>query len=164
MQRYLYLLRHAQSAEIQGSQPDELRELTALGNHHAAQIGNFLFKNKNLPETILCSTAIRAKQTAERVASSIEFQIDQIQYNRSIYKLSINRFIDIIGGTDPALTSVMIVGHSPIISELVEYLTNQEIGNMSPASVAILEFDSLSWNEISQGTGKLNMLVSPDSL
>jgi phosphohistidine phosphatase SixA len=58
----------------------------------------------------------------------------------------------------------MIVGHSPIISELVEYLTNQEIGNMSPASVAILEFDSLSWNEISQGTGKLNMLVSPDSL
>jgi phosphohistidine phosphatase len=67
MPRYLYLLRHAQSAEKQHGQTDRDRNLTHLGMKQALLVAQFLKEEKTLPEIIMSSVAERAKETTPKL-------------------------------------------------------------------------------------------------
>ena len=57
MQRYLYLLRHAESKEKQIGQDDHDRKLTPRGMREALLMGNYLFKEKAPIDVVISSTA-----------------------------------------------------------------------------------------------------------
>jgi len=164
MPKYVYLLRHAQSAERQGSQPDELRELTTHGSWQAEQIGIFLRNNKKNPDIICSSPAIRAHQTALNVVKQIDYDTGKIELVESIYNLTVDAFFDLIASIDNILSHLMIVGHNPMISYIADFLINGKTGNMSPATLAIIEFDTTTWQEVSQGVGTLVSFVSPEHI
>ena len=85
MQRYLYLLRHAESKEKQVGQDDHERKLTPRGMREAALIGTYLYKEKTTIDIIISSTAERAKATAGAHGSNCEFRGGEAKFGEHDY-------------------------------------------------------------------------------
>jgi phosphohistidine phosphatase len=163
MPRFLYLMRHAQSADKQPGQADNERELTPQGMRDALSIGGYLYDQKINLDLILSSTAIRAKHTAERVIDAAGLHPDKLQSDVELYTASVRTFLELIKQTDDLYITLMCVGHNPVISYLAEYLTKAEIGDMPPAGTAVIKFNVNHWKEMDQGYGELIALVTPEN-
>jgi phosphohistidine phosphatase len=155
MPRYLYLLRHAQSAEKQPGQSDRQRELTRTGRNQAVEVANFFRDQNNSLNLILSSDADRAKTTATVIGEALRLKADQIIFDEKLYEASPRIIFERLSHLDDNLQHVLCVAHNPGISYLAEYLTKAEIGDMAPAGMAIIEFNLESWNEMASGTGDL---------
>jgi phosphohistidine phosphatase len=164
MSRFLYLMRHAQSADKHLSQSDKERELTPTGLNDAILIGAYLYHQKINFDLIVSSTAIRAKHTAELVVDASKMMPDKIQLEDELFTASVRTFLQLVNQLDDSFSHVMCIGHNPVISYLAEYLTKAEIGDMPPAGLAIIQFNSLHWKELSQGSGELVNFLTPENL
>jgi phosphohistidine phosphatase len=160
MPRYLYLLRHAQSADKQPGQSDFQRELTASGMQQALRIAGFFRDQKSFPEVIYASPAERTRLTAEMIADANQYDRGLINYLEDLYEASTRTFFELVTKLDDKFHQVLFVGHNPAISYLAEYLTKAEIGEILPAGMAIIQFDSKSWREVSSGSGDFVQYVS----
>jgi phosphohistidine phosphatase len=155
MPRYLYLLRHAQSADKQRGQTDKERELTPLGFQQSLRIAGFLIQEKTFPDAIMCSTSERTKATTSLIADAIKYDPSQIFYFEELYEASTRTLFNFVSQLEDNLHQVMLVGHNPSISYLAEYLTKAEIGEMVPTGMSIIQLNIASWREISAGNGEL---------
>jgi phosphohistidine phosphatase len=81
--RELIIMRHAQAAN--SSYRDFDRELTDKGLQQATQMGTWLQQQGFQADVIISSSAVRAYQTAERVATEIGFKQAEIIFQESIY-------------------------------------------------------------------------------
>ena len=164
MSRFLYLMRHAQSADKQPDQADKERELTLKGMRDARLIGRHLYAQKIIPKIILSSTAVRAKTTAQLVSEALNVETEKIQLDDGLYEASVRTFLELVKEIDDSINSVMCVGHNPGISYLAEYLTKAEIGDMPPAGLSIIQFQTMHWNDSNEGTGILTTFLTPENL
>ena len=163
MTRYLYLLRHAQSADKQHGQTDRDRNLTHLGMKHCLIVAQFLKDQKTLPEMIFSSSAERAKETARLISENLNYDPDRVLHYDELYEASTRTFMEFVTNLDDNLYHVMCVGHNPAISYLSEYLTKTEIGEMMPAGLTVLKFNLNSWRLVREGTGELVRYFEPES-
>jgi len=161
MPRFLYLLRHAQSADKQMGQRDSDRELTPEGVKQSIIIGSFLFRQNIVPDIILSSTAERAKATAGLIADTVKVDLEKIQLHEDLYDASTRTFYQFLTQLEDQYQHIMCVAHNPAISYVAEYLTKSEIGDMPPAGIAIIKFNIQSWKDIGEGNGELMNYVNP---
>ena len=164
MPRYLYLLRHAQSAEKQIGQSDKQRELTSLGVKQSLQVANIFLSEKTFPELIVCSVAERALATASLISDVLKFEPEKISAQDELYEASTRTLLEFISQLDDTLQHVLCVAHNPAISYLAEYLTKSEIGEMAPAGMAIIQFDIDSWKAVSARNGLLLRYIDVNNL
>jgi phosphohistidine phosphatase len=164
MMRTLYLLRHAQSAEKQIGQTDKERELTNIGMKDAILIAGYLQKNHLPIDSIVSSTAVRAKTTAMLIVDALKLDQEKIIEDDELYEASTRTFLELIGRLDNSYNHIMCVGHNPVISYLAEYLTKSEIGDMYTAGLAIIKFKLPSWKDVTQGSGSLDNYIYPEML
>jgi phosphohistidine phosphatase len=163
MAKFLYLLRHAQSADKELNQSDRDRDLTANGFKQCSQISAWILNNNLTPDMIFTSSAVRTVSTTKLISDAIKFPAEKISYTDDLYNASTRTFLDFITTVDPYLNSIMCVGHNPTISYLTEYLTKAIVGDMAPCGLAIIKFDS-QWREISEGTGTLVEYTQPSTV
>lgn len=164
MPRYLYLVRHAQSAEKQVNQNDFGRELTSTGVKHALLVGNYLLQQQIMPDVIMTSTAERARMTASVIADALKTDPEKINLQEDLYEASTRTFFQFITQLEDHLQHVMCVAHNPVVTYLAEYLTGAEVGDMVPAGMAMIKFNIQSWKEVSQGNGELENYITPEML
>src|SRR5688572_22307160 len=164
MSRFLYLMRHAQSADKHLSQADKERELTPKGLNDAILIGAYLYRQKINFDLVVASTANRAKHTAELVIDASKMMPDKIRLEEELFTASVRTFLQVVNQLDDEFSHVMCIGHNPVISYLAEYLTKAEIGDMPPAGLAIIQFKTQHWKELSQGSGELMNFLTPEML
>jgi phosphohistidine phosphatase len=164
MQRYLYLLRHAESKEKQVGQDDHERKLTPRGMREALLIGTYLFKEKTTIDVIISSTAERAKATAGLVVDGLKWDHKTITYSDELYEASSRTFFNFLSTLDDAHKHIMCIAHNPVISYVAEYLTKEEIGDMAPGSLATIKFAIPSWKEVGEGKGELENYIYPEML
>lgn len=164
MPRYLYLVRHAQSAEKQVNQNDFGRELTSTGVKQALLVGNYLLQQQIMPDVIMTSTAERARMTARMIADALKTDIEKINLQEDLYEASTRTFFQFITQLEDDLHHVMCVAHNPVVTYLAEYLTGAEVGDMVPAGMAMIKFNIQSWKEVSQGNGELENYITPEML
>ncbi|HEY3430070.1 MAG TPA: phosphohistidine phosphatase SixA [Cyclobacteriaceae bacterium] len=162
MSRFLYLMRHAQSADKQPGQPDKERELTQQGVQDAMLAGKYLQHQKINLDLLLCSTAVRANRTAELIIESINLDSNKVQFEDELYTASVRTFLALITQLDDSAGSVMCIGHNPVISYLAELLTKAEIGDMPPAAMTIIRFNANHWKDVHQGTGEFISILTPE--
>jgi phosphohistidine phosphatase len=155
MPRYLYLLRHAQSAERQPGQTDFDRELTTKGIKQSVQVARYFLDQKTFPEIIHSSLAQRAKFTTDLITDALKYDPERIFFHEDLYEASTRTFFQFITSIDDNFHHVLCVGHNPAISYLAEYLTKAEISEMVPAGMSIIQFNIDSWKEVSEGNGLL---------
>lgn len=154
-------MRHGKSDWGAGSQRDFDRPLNERGEKDTYRIGNEL-KSRNLaPNLIISSPAERAKLTARRVAENSDYQ-NSIEWNESFYFGFFKEIIEKIRKVDDTVEKLMIVGHNPTWSEIIEKLSGKYF-DMKTANVCILEFDG-NWKDLKEGNCKFADYISPKEL
>ncbi|MBR0800562.1 histidine phosphatase family protein [Bradyrhizobium jicamae] len=173
--RRLLLLRHAKTETDAPSGQDQDRRLDERGHRDAAEIGGWIARHKPLPDLVLVSPAVRAAQTWEiaheamkdvRPRPKVEFLPEL--YGADPAQLLIT--IRMASAIDPK--RLMLVGHNPGMHELALALagSGDEAAkkalshNLPTSGLAIIDFATDDWNEVSFRRGKLVQFVSPKLL
>ncbi|MEU5877253.1 histidine phosphatase family protein [Spirillospora sp. NPDC047279] len=150
----LIVLRHAKA--VAGLDLADIdRPLNDRGRRDAAATGEWLRDNDLVPGRVLCSTAVRTRQTLEGLAlrSDVGFE-DQIYDNDSDTLLSLVR------ETDDGVRTLLLIGHNPSVHELVHDLTGGAPEAFPTCALAVIELTA-PWAEAWPGSGTLTLTRTP---
>lgn len=160
--KYLYLLRHAKSNWKDLSVNDFNRPLNKRGKNDAPNMGKFLNNRNVRVDLIISSSAKRTKETSRVIAEKIGYK-NQIIFDENIYEATFEKLLSIIKNLDTNLNKVMIVGHNPGLTDLVNYLVDIEIDNIPTCGVAAIKLEN-DWCELKRNCGKLLFFEYPKKL
>lgn len=158
--RYLILFRHAKSDWDASSSSDHERPLSRRGIRAAQRMGKLLADSGQLPELILCSTALRARQTLELSAGAGSWEAETI-YEDGLYNTRASQVLAMLEQISPNIDSVMLVGHEPAWSSLAGLLTDGNPPRFPTAAMARIDFNTQGWSTVGLGTGQLRWLLQP---
>jgi phosphohistidine phosphatase len=161
MVKKLFLIRHAEAEDQQRGESDFGRSLTRTGMRGAALAGKHLKDQAVVPDIFISSDAQRTRQTSETIADQLNF--DNVQFDNDIYEASIRILLRVITTIGEDKSTAIIVGHNPGISFLSEFLTGNLIGTVVPGGIVEINFNAISWSEISQASGTLKGYFAPDT-
>jgi phosphohistidine phosphatase len=153
--RVLTLVRHAKSSWNNDDLEDFHRPLNNRGFKVAPEMGQRFAEKKCKLDAIISSPATRAITTAQIIAQKNGFNIDQITSNIEIYEATLDVLMDLIHQVNDQFGSIMLVGHNPGFTELVNHLVYASIDNMPTCAIAQIQLDVDSWKEISKHSGEL---------
>ena len=145
---YLYLLRHAQSADKQNGQTDKERTLTVTGMAEANVVGKFLKEISQIPDLMITSSAVRAKTTSQIVAGCIHYDSKRIIANDDLYEATVSNLFQVVGRLADDIKKLMIIGHNPTLSLFADHATNEHNRGLLPAELVILKFEVAGWKDI----------------
>ncbi|NOR52258.1 MAG: histidine phosphatase family protein [Gammaproteobacteria bacterium] len=151
----LFLVRHAKSSWDSDVPTDHERPLNKRGLHDAPMMGRRLADSGVMPDLIICSSAARAQMTARLIATEIGYEESQIEIITDIYGAGAHGLREIIQGLDPSLNQIMLVGHNPDITELVNWLSRANIGNIPTCGITTLQISSDSWEDFTAAAAEL---------
>ncbi len=157
------VLRHGKSDWQAGYGSDHDRPLAERGIVAAELMGRFLTRNGQEPARILSSTAVRARSTAELAMMAGHWGCS-VQYTEALYGASVPGVIDLLRMEDDALASLLLVGHQPTWSELIQDLTGGASVRFPTAALARIDFEIDRWRDVGSGAGTLKWLVTPKIL
>lgn len=152
------LMRHAKSA-WHTDDPDHDRPLNERGCAAAAFMGRWLADHDQLPELILTSTALRARDTAERVVAAGARAIP-IRAVRSIYQATAAELVTVLGQAPGSVNRLMLVGHEPGLPDLTALLCGAN-ARFPTAAVARIDLEIDEWPAAGRGCGRLIWLLTP---
>lgn len=144
--KQLVLMRHAKSDWTDETSNDFDRTLTKRGQKAAALMGKKLKEFSICPDLILSSSAIRAKTTAEIFAEKNGYS-KEIILNDDFYFGSGEDIITSIKSVQNNVNLLMIVGHNPIMEDLVAKITiDNQYAMFKTASIVILSVPVIKWS------------------
>jgi phosphohistidine phosphatase len=159
----LLILRHAKSSWKDPNLADHDRPLNKRGKRDAPRMGRLMRLEGLEPDLILCSTAKRARQTAEAVVEEHGYE-GEILLDRELYSFDYEPYLEALTALSDEFGCVMIVGHNPAMEELIEALTG-EYQRFPTAALAELNLPITSWREADEiEDGELVNLWRPKEL
>jgi phosphohistidine phosphatase len=158
----LFLLRHAKSSWKDQSLPDFERPLNRRGKHAAEKIGKYLKHEMIVPELILSSPAVRARETIDRVAKAAKWDIE-VRFDQRIYEAAGLLLLEVISQIENERKTVLLVGHNPGIEQLLMLFTGIS-KNMPTAALARIEIKASKWATAADKRARLAWLVKPRDL
>lgn len=165
----LYFLRHAKSDWGDMALSDHQRPLNARGRRATAKIGAALRQQGVNPGKVLCSTAVRARETLERVMQAGDFDWP-VHYVAELYGASADRILAVIREQPDAQDSLLLVGHNPGFQDIVLGLVDSEekegllerVSRKLPTGAFThIEFHTDTFRDISLGAGHLADFFKP---
>lgn len=156
--KQLLLLRHAKSDQNIGL-PDKQRPLSTRGINEAPVIGKFLLDKNLIPDTVICSTSTRTRETLKLVFQEIPQNI-KIEFSDLIYENNPDKILTLIAGTSRQVDRLMIIGHNPSTEELAGMLTGFNFEKYGTSGLALIEFSLQEWSEIFNTKGELKFYTS----
>lgn len=159
--KHLVVIRHAAALSPSSQIADIDRPLSEVGVKEAVAVGNFLKSRMLFPHKIVCSTAKRTSQTAEKIAGEIEYELHAIEYQDALYWHGLKELLLLVQKLDDTWDRVYIIGHNPSVTLLVNSLTDANVGALTTAGIASIVFEVDSWTESTSETGRLTFLESP---
>jgi len=161
MPKILYLVRHAKSSWSDASLTDRDRPLSKRGRQSAPKMGRRLAKLGHRADLIISSPARRAFSTAKKIAKELEYDMTDIVTDESLYFSGTISMVNMLENLDDRYQNVMIVGHNPAMTSLLNLLGETPVDNMPTCAVAILTFDMTSWSELDDTNGELLLYDYP---
>lgn len=163
MTRRLVLLRHAKS-DYPGGVLDHDRPLSARGRREGALAGDHLRTLPGPIDEVLCSTAVRTRQTLDR--TGIEAPT---RFTSDIYEAVPDDILAHVQQTEDTVLTLLVIGHAPGIPSLALDLAGpgsdetvmQDIGARFPTSaLAVLEIPG-SWADLGENGAVLVEFTVP---
>lgn len=159
----LYILRHAKSSWDTPEMQDHERPLNKRGRQTAPKMGKLMRKKKKLPDLVLCSTAERARQTAELVTQASSYK-GRLEYLPDFYGAPADVYLKELAKLGEAVQSVMVIGHNPGLEELLQELTGK-YEPLPTASLAEIRLPIQSWEELlDEAAGELVYVWRPKEI
>ena len=144
----LVIVRHAKSSWDNSGLSDHQRPLSKRGLKDAPIMGARLAEWGPPVDRVISSSATRALTTAELITHEMGLPWDEIQIEDALYHATEEDMIDLINEQDDYLDGLMLFGHNPGMTYLVNYLSDLDLDNLPTCGVAMLQFDVISWSEI----------------
>ncbi len=152
----LLILRHAKSSWKHPELSDHDRPLNKRGKHEAPLMGQLLKDKKLVPDLIISSTAVRAKDTALAIAEGVGY-VKEIIFHSTLYAASPDAYIKAISNVadnDKDYSTILVIGHNPGLEELIEVLTG-EMHELATCELAVIELPTKKWSDLNIKQGKL---------
>ena len=142
VRRKLILLRHGEAPWPAPDQSDRERPLTEGGKQQVASVRVILANEGWIPEQIVTSPALRATTTANIIASSFKLTASRSEalYAGSLLEIQ----SELLGATDAAVQTLMLVGHNPTFSDLASVLCGMRV-SLGTANAACMSIDEPTW-------------------
>ena len=164
----IYLLRHAESSWKDTGLPDHDRPLAGRGRRAAKAIARHLRDRGIEPQLVLCSSALRARETLDRIEPALGSPT--VVVDRDFYAAGAPALLDRLRRVPDTVESVMLIGHNPGLQELALDLARpsppaHDLAAKYPTgAVATLEVSASAWHELDRDTAELVELVRPRDL
>lgn len=144
----IVIVRHAKSSWDVPSLDDHQRPLANRGLRDAPLMGARLAEWGPPVDRVISSSAVRALTTAELVTEEMGLPWDEIQVEDDLYHATEYEMLDLIREQDDYLDGLMLFGHNPGMTYLVNDLSDLDLDNLPTCGVVVLQFEVESWLEI----------------
>jgi phosphohistidine phosphatase len=169
--RTLHLLRHAKSSWGEPELADHDRPLSGRGQRAAAQLGDYLRRSGYRPQLVVCSSALRARQTLDLVAAGLGLDV-AVRVDEQVYGASASNLWTLVRELPADVDEAMVVGHNPAMHELASDLATEGEDKVRALLQAKLPTGGLvtlvwaadSWAALRRGSGALHGFVRPRDL
>lgn len=158
------IMRHAKSSWENSSAGDHERGLIDKGIIRTKKVAEFMIVNNIIPQLLLSSTAKRAIETAKIIAKSISYEKDKIILSKKLYLSYTDDVFDELFEIDNKINSVMVFGHNPCFTDLVNMFVKKQIDNLPTSGMAVIEFKTDKWEEIPNSKFSVKHLIFPSKL
>ncbi|MFJ8387683.1 SixA phosphatase family protein [Streptomyces sp. NPDC094438] len=165
--RRLVVLRHAKSAWPDGV-ADHERPLAARGRRDAPAAGRLLCGTDCLPDLVLCSTAVRARETCE-LAVAEWGSPPSVRHEPRLYAADAAALLDVVRQIPYEIETLLVIGHNPGLADLVLTLAGEGLGDaldrlgtkFPTCAVAVLAWHGHTWRDLEAGAAVLTDLAVP---
>ena len=164
----LFLLRHAKSAWDDPTLRDRDRPLAPRGRKAAKRVARWAKKHRVRPQLVVCSDAVRAQQTLQRMLPSLGQPA--VWFEGTLYAAAADTLLDRVRALPDEVDEAMLVGHNPGLMELLLVLAapgplrERAYGNVPTGALAELEAEVDRWADVSPGEARLTEFVLPREL
>lgn len=156
----LLLMRHAKSSWKQPELPDYERPINKRGRKDAPAMGNLLKERDLIPQLILSSSALRARQTADALIETCCHN-SEVQFLDSFYMAEADEYLLTLRNLPDTRNLVMVIGHNPGLETLLQILSGQ-IESLPTAVIAHLNLPIDCWSDLRSDTaGELLEIWKP---
>lgn len=165
------LLRHAKSSWNDPTLDDHDRPLNSRGRVAAPVIGAWLEYRRHRPDTILCSSSVRTRETVAAIRAQTR-HLPEPLIERALYHASPCDMRDRLAELSSRAETVMIVGHQPGLSALARKLADGQENrrcrrayeHFPTAAAAVLELDIEHWSDLEFGQARFVDFAKPREL
>lgn len=157
-------VRHAKSSWEEANKDDHERSLLPIGEKRTIDIANYIKEHIPPVELIISSTANRAKSTAAIFATTFHIPKSSIQEEYSLYEADPDNYLNIIYGLSNHFHNIIMVGHNPEITELVNKYLPKPIDYLATSGAVSIQFDTIKWEEIDLCSHNLLHYITPKKL
>jgi phosphohistidine phosphatase len=165
----LLLLRHCEAAPPPGgdfsTQADLARQLTEVGHKMARQRGESMRKAGLVPDLVLCSPAMRTRQTYAGLLPFGNGARPEIRIEPTLYLAAPDELLARLRVTPDSVHTILLVGHNPGLPALARYLngveraldSDFELGTLASFHVEAEEHETvaLTWKSLGPKTAWL---------
>jgi phosphohistidine phosphatase len=163
----LFLLRHAKSSWDDPELPDRERPLARRGRRDAQSIAKHLVRLGVEPGLVLCSSAVRTRETLELVRPALE--TSTVLLEDGLYAASSDELLTRVRRVPDAVASVMLIGHNPGLQELALVLASsgEELRRLETkfptCALATLDLATI-WSRLAPAEAILASYIVPKQL
>lgn len=163
MTRRLILTRHAKSSWDDPLMSDHERPLNARGRGAAADLGGWLASRGYLPDTVLCSDAVRTRETWERIAPVLP-TAPEVTLKPSLYHAGPDVMLAVL--RHATADTVMMIGHNPGIAEFAARIVasppqHPAFSRYPTGATLVASFEIDGWDQLQFGTGATRDFTVP---
>ena len=159
--KHLHFLRHAKSSWDDPDLADHERPLAPRGKKATRRIAEHVRDAGIAPDLVLCSTALRARQTLAGLLPVLGGDVD-VRIEEGLYGASVGDLLARLRAVDDGIASVLVVGHNPTLHGLALKLTERGdlLERFPTGALASLAFTT-GWAELGDGAAELEGLFFP---
>jgi phosphohistidine phosphatase len=165
----LYLLRHAKSSWDDPELEDRDRPLAPRGRRASAHIAEHLRGDHVAPALVLCSSALRTRETLAAILPALEGELE-IRIEDGLYGAGVDALLARLNDVPDPVHSVLLIGHNPSIHELALTLAGRGDGldrlreRFPTGALATLGIPTGGWSGLRPRAAVLEGFVLPREL
>ena len=159
----IILFRHGKSNWNASYKSDHERPIAKRGIKAARKIGQYVYDKKNIPDLVICSSAVRARQTAELAISAGNWG-SPLVIEKKLYGADSASLIKILKEQKDKNNSICITGHEPTMSSFINRYSNGGIVKFTTANISRIDYNIDTWCNIDSYIGKFCWIIRPKEL
>lgn len=160
--KQILLMRHGKSDWSNPELEDFDRPLKKRGRKDSLLMGGLLKENELLPDIVLCSTALRARETLSKLQEVAPLKTEVLFYDTFYYE-GTQAILDALKKLPKHVNRALVIGHNPTMESLIAGVFNMEAFEikMSTAAIASVISDLEQWGALQWDKSKLEWIMKP---
>lgn len=170
--RMLSLLRHAKSSRDEASLVDFERPLAPRGRKAAPLMGRHMREIGLTPDLVVCSTAVRTRETAKLALPALRRPDLPIVYDDAIYEAEVAELASRLRAVHDDVGHVLMIGHNPGLQSLALLLAGDHLPEayralaekLPTGGLVVLRLDIAHWKDLAAVCGTVLHYATPKTL